>query len=235
MSTNGGAIWKKLDEKMDDGHALAVVGDAMYQAGCAIEDQSGVRKMAVFHSVNGGKTWSRSMLHENASVANAIAARPLGKPLLFAGGQVTSYPKPKSLLYKSINGGATWSEVTDLFGVSGSVNAICFDPSNPKRVLIGTERGVWISDDEGSTWTKPMQEIAVTSLVANPSKKSQFFAGSKQGVWMSADGGKTWSTFGGGVMDLSVARLDFDAKNMNLYAGTEHRGVMRIGLKARRK
>ena len=235
MSTSGGATWKKLDEGMDDGYAIAVAGNSLYQAGCVLDEESSVRKMAVFQSLDGGKTWARVMLHNNASVAKAIAAREGKKTVLFAGGQVTSFSSPKSLLYKSMNGGATWSEVTDLFGASTSVNAICFDPLNGKRVLVAADSGAWISEDDGVSWVAPSQTVAMTSIVPNSGKAGQFFAGSKDGVWMSDDGGKSWSKFGEGLVDHWITRLEIDAKNSILYAGTSRSGVMRMSLKVRGK
>jgi photosystem II stability/assembly factor-like uncharacterized protein len=191
--------------------------------------------MAVFQSMDEGKTWTRIMLYNNAGVAKAIAVRLGGKPLLFAGGQATAHNPTKSLLFKSMNGGATWSEVTDLFGAAASVNAICFDPSNSKRVLVAADNGIWLSEDEGVTWTPPTQKQVMSSVVANSSKPGQFFAGSKEGVWMSNDGGRSWTEYGNGLTDRDITRLEIDVKNSLLYAGTQHAGVMRLSLKGQSK
>ena len=218
---------------MNDGYAIAVAGNTIYQAGCALDEKSSVQKLAVFQSIDEGKTWTRVMLHNNASVAKTIAVRQGKKALVFAGGQATAHNPPKSLLFRSMNGGATWSEVTDLFGASTSLNAVCIDPTNARRVLVAADNGIWISDDEGVTWTAPSQSLAMTSVVANSLKAGQFFAGSKDGVWMSNDGGKSWSMFGEGLIDRWITRLEIDVKNSILYAGTNSTGVMRLNMKSR--
>lgn len=220
---------------MDDGFAIAVAGNTMYQAGIAADEKSSVRRMAVFQSMDEGKSWTRTMLHKDASVAKAIAVRQGKKALIFAGGQATAHNPPKSLLYKSMNGGATWSEVAELFGASTCVNAICFDPTNPRRVFVAADNGIWTSDDEGVTWTAPKRAMALTSIVANSSKSGQLFAGSTRGVLMSNDGGKSWSQLGEELNDRLITRLEIDAKNGILYAGTNTAGVMRLKIEGRGK
>jgi hypothetical protein len=47
--------------------------------------------------------------------------------------------------------GATWTDVTgDL--PAEPVNAIAIDPLNPDDWYVGTDTGVWYSDDGGTTW-----------------------------------------------------------------------------------
>src|SRR5438105_13882017 len=67
-------------------------------------------------------------------------------------------------LWKTINGGVTWSAVTDGHLTSSSVGAVAVAPSNPDVVYIGTGEselrgniapgdGVYKTTDAGKTWT----------------------------------------------------------------------------------
>jgi ligand-binding sensor domain-containing protein len=102
-------------------------------------------------------------------------------------------------------------------------------------VLVAADNGIWLSEDEGVTWTPPAQKLVMSSVVANSSKPGQFFAGSKKGVWMSNDGGKSWVEYGNGLTDRDITRLEIDVKNSLLYAGTQHAGVMRLSLRGQGK
>lgn len=56
---------------------------------------------------------------------------------------------------RSNDGGATWSPLRQETGAANSAFAVSFlaiDPRQPNRLLLGTNRGLRISDDAGATW-----------------------------------------------------------------------------------
>ena len=55
-------------------------------------------------------------------------------------------------LYRSTDGGDSWSEV----GSSNHVDhhALVFDPTNPSRIFEGNDGGVYVSTNSGAAWTK---------------------------------------------------------------------------------
>ena len=76
------------------------------------------------------------------------------------------------------------------------VFAILTDPGRPGRVTIGTESGVWRSDDAGESWRRlsaPKPELAVWSLARHPRLPDMIFAGYEPcAVYRSIDDGSTW-------------------------------------------
>ncbi|HVR98933.1 MAG TPA: hypothetical protein VMW27_20100 [Thermoanaerobaculia bacterium] len=54
-------------------------------------------------------------------------------------------------LYKSVNGGRSWTPTGD--GVRGAAQDLETDPTAPATVYTATSRGVFKSDDAGATWT----------------------------------------------------------------------------------
>ncbi|HEV2302063.1 MAG TPA: hypothetical protein VGR91_10885 [Stellaceae bacterium] len=95
--------------------------------------------------------------------------------------------------------------------VSGRVNAIAVNPSNPSVVYIGAaDGGVWESTDGGTDWT-PLTDgqcsMAMGALAIDPVNTNIVYAGTGEqnfsldsdygcGVLRSADGGQTWTQLG---------------------------------------
>ncbi len=128
---------------------------------------------------------------------NCIAFHPTDPNILFAGA-------PSGGLWRSYDGGATWTSNTDAMPTLG-VSAIVFDPVNPARVYIGTgDRdaadspglGVWRSDDGGLSWTPAgdaLSDRVVGDLLIHPENPAVLLAATSGGVWRSADSGDTWT------------------------------------------
>ena len=185
--------------------------------------------MAVFKSSDDGKSWTRTLFEKQEGILRAIVVHPRNKKILFAGGQLSPYSSnPQSMLYQSTDAGATWNEVADMCRKPGGIESLCFDPSNPKRLIVVMKKGIYMSDDAARTWTK--QEGGGTCIIADPTKKGRFFLGSEHGVQRSDDGGKSWKEMNEGLSNRSVSCIDFDSKNSILYAGTSRAGVMRLNI-----
>ncbi len=95
-----------------------------------------------------------------------ISVSPLNPELVLAGiGWRDDYDftdhfaldqKGKGELYRSSDGGLTWSVVyfdQDLTG-DRNVFSIEFDSNNPDRIYLGSAKGVYMSNDSGLTWNK---------------------------------------------------------------------------------
>jgi len=54
------------------------------------------------------------------------------------------------VLYKSTDSMDTWQEITTF---SGSVVEIMSSNTDPDKIVVGANDGVWISTDGGSSWT----------------------------------------------------------------------------------
>jgi photosystem II stability/assembly factor-like uncharacterized protein len=104
-------------------------------------------------------------------------------------------------LYRSTDGGATWSEVSTLSGTS--VFDIEFTPDG--AAYIGTTDSVWMSQDGGANWSPLNLGIGVNDQVfdvaIDPSDPSILWGGVADAfgsqpvnVIRSTDGGLTWAT-----------------------------------------
>jgi photosystem II stability/assembly factor-like uncharacterized protein len=144
-------------------------------------------------------------------------------------------------VWKSVNGGATWSPVFDKTGVS-SIGAVAIDPKNHEIVWAGTGEtnprndvswgdGVYKSTDGGKTWANVglAATHAIASIVIDPRDPNAVVVGAlgdvfadspERGVYRTADGGKTWSKTLFVGPRSGVSELVADPKNPDvLYAG----------------
>jgi photosystem II stability/assembly factor-like uncharacterized protein len=99
-------------------------------------------------------------------------------------------------LYRSRNGNGPWESLGDRIVPTPHVFAILADPGHPGRITIGTDDGVWRSDDAGDSWQRlsaPKPELAVWSLAGHPRDPDTIFAGYEPcAVYCSTDDGSTW-------------------------------------------
>ena len=166
--------------------------------------------------------------------STAVAGVP-GQPLVYyfggTGGGV----------FKTLDAGNSWANVTDGFLGVGAIGAIAVAPSDPNVVYVGTGSacprgnisvgdGVYKSTDAGKTWKHiglrqagQIGKIRVhpqdADLVYVAALGQIFGPNDERGVFRSKDGGKSWEkvlyvTDKTGVVDLSM-----DPKNpRNLFA-----------------
>jgi len=145
-------------------------------------------------------------------------------------------------LWKTTNGGGTWTPVTDGQIKSASVGAVAVSESNPDIVFIGMGEscirgnimpgdGVYKSIDAGKTWTHVGfgDSDAIAKIRIHPTNPNIVFvadfgkygvASDERGVFKSADGGKTWKKVLFKDNKTGAADVAIDRRNPNvIYAG----------------
>ena len=99
-------------------------------------------------------------------------------------------------LYRSNDGGA-WRRIDGSFEDPPEVHAVLIDPRRPERVLIGTQNGIFRSNDRGDSWRRlsaPVPDNAVWSLIRDPTDLDVVLAGYEPAaLFRSADDGESWT------------------------------------------
>ncbi|HMN86062.1 MAG TPA: hypothetical protein PKA74_08775 [Bauldia sp.] len=99
-------------------------------------------------------------------------------------------------LYRSRGAGGAWQSIGEAIAPRPEVRAILTDPRAPGRVTVGTEDGLWRSDDAGATFRRlaaPRPGLAVWSLARDASNPDTIFAGYEPAlVVRSRDDGATF-------------------------------------------
>src|SRR5262249_29763680 len=133
------------------------------------------------------------------------------------------------LLYKSTDGGATWSDSLtpkESFG-SGCLadGLVAMDPADPNTIYL--RWGFFLdgftlrkSTDGGASWDYTgLSAGGLYAVVIDPIEPTTLYAGTNSGVSMSTDGGATWKI--AGLSNTNVTLLAIDPVQPNvLYAGT---------------
>jgi len=168
----------------------------------------------VFRSADGGRTWSRILFRDAHAGAIHLEMDPTNPRILYAAlWQARRYPwafesgGPGSGLFKSVDGGDSWREITRNPGLpdSGVVGkaGIAVSPANPDRVWAIVEHdqgGVFRSDDAGATWTRVNDDRRLrqrawyyTYIHEDPKDPETVYV-LNTGFYRSVDGGRTYST-----------------------------------------
>ncbi|MCR9265512.1 MAG: glycosyl hydrolase [Flavobacteriaceae bacterium] len=146
-------------------------------------------------------------------------------------------------LWKTIDGGNTWSCVTDGQVTSSSVGAVAVAETNPDVVYIGMGEtqlrgsitqgdGVYKTKDGGKTWSHlGLEETqAISRIRVHPTNENIVYVAAlghpygdneERGVFKSTDGGETWKKVLYVSEKAGAADLIIDRNNPNtLYAST---------------
>ena len=67
-------------------------------------------------------------------------------------------------LYKTHDGGATWTAIVRGLEGAGPTNVLREDPKAPGLLFAGTERGVYFSTDDGESWQPLRQNMPASSI-----------------------------------------------------------------------
>ena len=144
-------------------------------------------------------------------------------------------------VWKSANGGATWSPVFDQQDVS-AIGAVAIDPKNQDVVWVGTGEanprndvsygdGLYKTTDGAKHWTRVGLEgvWSISRIAVDPKDPNHvvvagfgdpFKDSSDRGVYVTFDGGKTWNKSLYVDEKTGASDLAMDPKNPNVvYAG----------------
>lgn len=168
----------------------------------------------VFRTTDGGKSWQKTLFKDTNVGAVDVAIDPINSRIVYASLWATRRAPwytygpsnaPGGGLYKSTDGGATWSQLTsglptEGFGRSG----LAIAPSRPQRVyavIDAKEGGLFRSDDAGATWTKTSADPRVWNrgwyfekVVVDPTNPDIVFV-PNVAIQKSKDGGRTFAAF----------------------------------------
>lgn len=159
----------------------------------------------IWKTVNGGAAWAPMDDFMSVLPIGCMAIDKLNPNVLYAGtgegffetveGSSNTAAVRGAGVFKSIDGGATWSQLPSTLGANWHfVNRIEVSPGNSSLVLAATQSGIWRSTDAGGSWSQVSTGIAY-DIRFHPTDFTKLIAGFHDlGVKYSNDGGVTWLT-----------------------------------------
>ena len=185
--------------------------------------------------------WQNGSLVKSLDQWNSVTA--IGTPDGKAGNWVTPFEQDDSAfnaiyttydkVYKSTNGGSSWSSVSQVFyPVASGANPINADylkiaPSNSDVMLASLRNLLFKTDDGGATnWVELNGfDVFVTSIAIHPTNPNKIAIGSNgdQKVYISNDGGTTWTSYLKNLPDFNALALVWQNNGDNgLYVGMNY-------------
>ena len=229
-STDGGNTWTNAGLAASERIARIAVSpqspDTVYAAvpGRLWSDSA---ERGLYKTTDGGKTWNLILKGANLSTGcSTVALDPSDPNVILAGlwdfrrqgwtfrsgGSGPDQPSGSGL-FRSADGGATWTEVTPENSPGFAKKpygriAVAFAPSNPKRVYAfveSTDSGLFVSDDGGKTWEKRdksnwmvWRPFYFANLIVDPKNPDRLFK-TDGALILSEDAGRSFATIGGFV------------------------------------
>ncbi len=170
----------------------------------------------VYKSVNGGASWTNVGLPDSEHIG-MIAIDPRDSDVVYVAAQGPLWNSGGDRgLYKTTNGGQTWSRVLHVSDDTG-INEVHIDPSNPDTLYAsayqrrrhvwtlingGPESTIYKSTDAGRTWAKanrglPSVDMGRIGMDISPVDPNVLYAiieaaDDKDGFFRSTNGGATW-------------------------------------------
>lgn len=235
MGTTGGGLWKTKDagqrwSNISDGYfttssvgAIAVsesdpniiyVGMGEHAPRAVMTSYGD----GIYKSYDAGKTWVKLGLEKTQQISR-IVIHPKNPDIVYIAAQgAINGPTPDRGIYKSIDGGSSWTKVLFVNNLTGC-SELSMDMNNPQviyaamwehqrkpwQVVSGGEgSGLYKTSDGGKNWNKihkglpkEMGKMAIAVCRSNSDKVYALiesdWEGEKGGLFVSQNAGKSWS------------------------------------------
>ncbi len=169
----------------------------------------------VFRSTDGGKSWTKTLFKDDKTGAIDLSMDPQNPRIIFAAlYQFVRRPwnfesgGPGSGIYRSGDGGITWTQITGHGLPAGILGRIGIsvsgaDGNRVYAIIEATRGGVYRSDNGGDSWQLTNADHSLTQrswyfhhIFADPKNADVLYV-LNTSILRSIDGGRTWNTMRG--------------------------------------
>ncbi len=196
---------------------------------------AGTTSRGVYRSYSSSASWisvqgavsNRPKMANYSSLANltinTLAPSPASPLTLYAG----TY---NNGVFKTTNGGDSWTALFSGLMANYTVNALTIDPVSQALYAGTNQAGIFKSTNSGESWNAVSSALTCYALIIDPVTQT-IFAGTNFGVFKSTIGGSygSWIAVNSGLpANTTVLSLAIDRQT--LYAGTFNNGVYALSI-----
>jgi photosystem II stability/assembly factor-like uncharacterized protein len=211
------------------------ISDFAFYPGGDHEFLVGVASGNLWKTDNGGTTWTPLFDNEGSFAIGVVELDPNDSKTIWVGTGENNAQRSVAYgdgVYKSIDGGASWTNMG--LKDSGHISQIWINPEDSDDVLVaaqgplwssGGDRGLYRTTDGGATWNRLLdidEHTGVNEFVVDPRNSDVIVASSYQRrrhVWVlinggpgsaihrTTDGGKTWNKVSAGLPSDHMGRI----------------------------
>jgi photosystem II stability/assembly factor-like uncharacterized protein len=235
-STDYGATWSAINSGLRAIDVMSVAVDTKNPGTMYV----GTDSLGVFKSTDSGKSWSPATSGIDVSYPNefvvglAVDSQTPGTVYAATGGVECGAGEPQGI-YKSVDGGTTWSAANSS---ATCLSALAMDPENSNRIYAGSwYQGVVESTDAGTSWSPAnsglpagVWGVFVGALAIASQNPSVLYASvefaTNQGLFKSTNRGGGWVPVNSGLpfypngTNIEATALAIDPQNTRtVYAG----------------
>jgi photosystem II stability/assembly factor-like uncharacterized protein len=241
-SDDGGETWRRLTEGLPasfpvDVRAVAIDPRSPQTVYTAMVEPVDPATSRLWKSLDGGTTW-------RAISSGPLLGRLVSTLAVSSGATGTIYAGTEAGVFKTTNGGTTWTAT----GLTAPVRALVAHPTRRKIVYAATYEGVFRTVDGGVHWQRVTEDMAASplALAILPDNPAVLYAGTSLGsqeapggVFKSRDAGATWHYSSRGLSALSAFDVIVDPQDsrnlwltswLGLYRSSD-RGATWVGIK----
>ena len=217
-TTDGGENWKAVNQGITNRYITKLIVSPV----SSNTVYAGTTSNGIFKTMDGGENWTHFPIGESWSggAIKDLVMSEADPEILYAKGTYFViadngvpylYIDNKSLLFKTENGGASWTLIS--FGDSDpEITAFALCPVNPNTAYAGTKsNGILKSIDGGVTWnsiSNGISEVDIGALSIHPENPDLIWAGAAAELFKSTNGGANWTAVSNLNSKIELLLLD---------------------------
>jgi len=188
----------------------------------------------IFRSLLDGHEWE--FTHSPNLAVTALTFNPQNPITMYAG---LDHENPNIGGLYRFKHNSIWEKLkylSDEVSFSSRIHCITIDECDTNRIYIGTEHGLYFTQDNAQTWEQVLPSFCIVSIIITyEGSERLMFAATRgmsrsDGIYLSKDYGKTWDvvSWKTNIVSLASKRIFFSSSAVNCfkyYLAVYHEGV----------
>jgi photosystem II stability/assembly factor-like uncharacterized protein len=179
-TTDDGDTWQPMSDNLDDSDITALEITRADSTRVYVGTENG----GIFRSTDSGVSWSDNLASTvlPGRTVTRLESRPDNADVLYA--TVANFGNPH--VFRSVDGGLSWSDIDHGQLPDAPFHSVAVPTTHPERVYVCGDAGVFVSPEEGATWsnlTRNLPNVMVVDLVYHEADHSLTAATYGRSFW----------------------------------------------------